>query len=162
MGFWTKGTKASGNLSVALGDGVQAGYDKQVAIGSFNDNKSYNVFEIGNGGWIYPSGNYSENFSNAFSVDKDGNTLAGGTMISSGGSINLSSNFSISVNSIYPTMADTIVANFAKIIFNIRNILHRDAKTTFSDIMKDVDTFAFTFKTPYNEYTVNAKKWESL
>lgn len=158
MGFWTKATKASGNLSVALGDGVQAGYDKQVAIGSFNDNKSYNAFEIGNGGWQYPSGNYSENFSNAFSVDKDGNTLAGKTMIAGSGSIDLSSNFSISVNSIYPTMADTIVANFAKIIFNIKNILHRDNKTTFGDIMKDVVTFAFTFKTPYNEYTVNAKK----
>lgn len=158
MGFWTKATKASGNLSVALGDGVQAGYDKQVAIGSFNDNKSYNAFEIGNGGWQYPSGNYLENFSNAFSVDKDGNTLTGKTMIAGSGSIDISSNFSISVNSIYPTMADTIIANFAKIIFNIRNILHRDNKTTFGDIMKDVDTFAFTFKTPYNEYTVNAKK----
>lgn len=158
MGFWTKATKASGNLSVALGDGVQAGYNKQVAIGSFNDNKSYNAFEIGNGGWQYPSGNYSENFSNAFSVDKDGNTLTGKTMIAGGGSIELSSNFSISVNSIYPTMADTIIANFAKIIFNIRNILHRDNKTTFGDIMKDVDAFAFTFKTPYNEYTVHAKK----
>lgn len=158
MGFWTKGSTASGVNSFAWGDGVTASQKNQFAIGSFNKNQTYNCFEIGNGQWSYPSGSYSEAPSNAFSVDKNGNITSGGTTVANSGSIDISSNFSISVNSIYPTMAETIISKFAAIVFNLRNILHRDDKSTYSDIMKDIDTFAFTFKTPYNEYNVHAKR----
>lgn len=157
MGFWTKGTKASGNLSVALGDGVQAGYDKQVTIGSFNDNKSYNAFEIGNGGWQYPSGNYSENFSNAFSVDKTGNTLSKRNCISNG-QIILQSPLLISKDISVGSVETAIAKNLYNILSYLKTELHRDDASLIRDIITGVDEFTFRVSDSYAYYMIQAKR----
>lgn len=157
MGFWTKATKASGTLSVALGDGVQAEYDKQVAIGSFNDNKSYNAFEIGNGGWQFPSGNYSENFSNAFSVDKTGNTLSKRNCISNG-QIVLQSPLLISKDFSVGSVETAIGNNLYNILSYLKTELHRDDAALIRDIITGVDEFTFRVSDSYAYYMVQAKR----
>lgn len=71
-------TTASGHYSHAGGCGTTAGYAGQTAIGEYNDNKSTNLFEIGNGTSSTPS--------NAFEVDSNGNVVASGTY--NGGTVN--------------------------------------------------------------------------
>lgn len=57
-------TTASGTRSHAQNNSTVAGYSDQTAIGVHNDNKSENLFEIGNG--------TSNNPSNAFTVNRSG------------------------------------------------------------------------------------------
>ena len=68
------GTLASGNSSHAGGYRTIAGYENQTAIGTFNDNKSTNLFEIGNG-------TSDSNRSNAFEVSSDGIAYASGQQL---------------------------------------------------------------------------------
>ena len=63
-------TTASGNASHAGGLGTVAGYQYQTSIGRYNDNKSGNLFEIGNG--------ISGTPSNAFEVSYTGDIVADG------------------------------------------------------------------------------------
>ena len=70
------GSEASGNFSHAGGEQTIAGYDHQTVIGKYNDNKSTDLFEIGNG----TSANAR---SNAFEVDEDGNVTAAGEVTAS-------------------------------------------------------------------------------
>lgn len=67
------GTTASGNYSHAGGFSTIAGYEKQTVIGEYNDNKSQNAFEIGNG-----TANNAR--SNAFTVGWNGNATATGNI----------------------------------------------------------------------------------
>lgn len=67
------GTTASGWISHASGQNTIAGYQKQTAIGKFNDNKQNNAFEIGNGV-------ADDARSNAFEADWDGNITAAGNL----------------------------------------------------------------------------------
>ena len=62
-----KGSEANakGIYSAVFGEGTRAAYRDQYVIGTFNDNKSDNLFEIGNGG-------KASSPSNAFEVLKDG------------------------------------------------------------------------------------------
>lgn len=64
-------TTASGNDSHAQNRGTIAGYTGQTAIGAYNENKSSDLFEIGNGSG--PSGR-----SNAFEVSVTGDITAPG------------------------------------------------------------------------------------
>lgn len=61
-------TTASGFYSHAAGFGTTAAYERQTVIGEYNDNKSANAFEIGNG-----TGQGNTPNSNAFEVDWYGN-----------------------------------------------------------------------------------------
>lgn len=65
-------TTASGNGSHAGGSNTTASHTSQTAIGRYNEDKAGNLFEIGNG-------SASAN-SNAFEVDRDGNTTAAGNL----------------------------------------------------------------------------------
>ena len=56
---------AYGYCSHVGGIGTSAGYDYQTVVGKYNDNKSVNLFEIGNGTYNTPN--------NAFEVDTSGN-----------------------------------------------------------------------------------------
>ena len=60
------GTSANADNSHAQNEGTIAGYQAQTAIGKYNDNKSANAFEIGNGSDV-------NNPSNAVEVDWNGN-----------------------------------------------------------------------------------------
>ena len=64
---------AKGLASMALGYSLIAGYDYQFVCGKWNDNKSEHLFEIGNGNG---RANDSNEYSNAFTVDWDGNVNA--------------------------------------------------------------------------------------
>ena len=66
------GTTASGASSFTCGQDTVAAYGTQVAIGINNDNKSTNLFEIGNGGAL--------TYSNAFEVSRTGNTTCAGDL----------------------------------------------------------------------------------
>ena len=61
-------TEASGNYSHASNIRTIAGYEGQTAIGKYNNNKSGNLFEIGNGG--------IDGHSNAMEVTEDGTVYA--------------------------------------------------------------------------------------
>lgn len=65
---------ANGYYSHAGGNHTIAGYMNQTAIGTFNDNKSTNLFEIGNG-------TSDSNRSNAFEVSSDGSAYANGQQL---------------------------------------------------------------------------------
>lgn len=64
---------ASGNYSHCGGRNNYAAYDYQTVFGKYNDNKSTNLFEIGNGTSLALR-------QNAFEVDTDGNTIIAGTI----------------------------------------------------------------------------------
>lgn len=66
------GTTASGPDSHAQNRHTTAGYPYQTAIGQYNDNKSGNLFEVGNG--------YSGNPSNAFEVNHMGHVVCAGSL----------------------------------------------------------------------------------
>lgn len=66
-------TEASGAMSHAGGHYVKAAYNYQTAIGKYNENKSDNLFEVGNG-------TSDSARSNAFEVDKDGNAIIKGQL----------------------------------------------------------------------------------
>ena len=76
-------TSAIGRSSHAGGSYTQANYQYQTVIGSFNNNKENNLFEIGNG-------TNGANRNNAFEVDKDGNATIQNNL-TVGGTINSSS-----------------------------------------------------------------------
>lgn len=76
-------TLAKGDYSHAGGFFTQANYQYQTVIGSFNNNKENNLFEIGNG-------TNGANRNNAFEVDKDGNATIQNNL-TVGGTINSSS-----------------------------------------------------------------------
>lgn len=61
-------TTAGGNYSHAQNNHTVAGYANQTAMGSFNDNKSTNLLEVGNG-------TDDDNRSNAMEVTADGDLL---------------------------------------------------------------------------------------
>lgn len=63
-------TIASGVDSTASGEGTIAGYSHQTAMGRFNENKSGNLLEVGNG-------SDDDARSNAMEVTADGNVLDG-------------------------------------------------------------------------------------
>ena len=67
-------TTASGNYTHAGGEGTIAGYAHQTAIGKYNNNKSTDLFEVGNG-----SSNNAR--ANAFEVDKGGNATFAGDLV---------------------------------------------------------------------------------
>ena len=73
-------TTASGENSSAAGEHTTAGYKNQFVIGKYNDNKSTNIFEVGNG-----TGANAK--VNVFEVDGSGNTVAAGNF--SAGSISV-------------------------------------------------------------------------
>ena len=58
-------TEATGSASHAAGEFTVAGYEGQTVVGLYNDNKSDNLFEVGNGSTFTPR-------SNAFEVSKTG------------------------------------------------------------------------------------------
>lgn len=155
MGFWTKGSTASGVNSFAWGDGVTASQKNQFAIGSFNENQTYNCFEIGNGQWTYPNGSYSEVPSNAFSVDVLGNAKVSNNIISNG-HIALQSSFSVQGEEQYITVAEKIAHEMYDIINNIKTMLHRENQTTINGIVDGVTTFNFKMITPYYVYDIQA------
>lgn len=62
-GYWAR---VNGTNAIGFGDYIKANYDNQAAFGTHNDNKSTNLFEIGNGA-------DSSAPSNAFEVDTSGN-----------------------------------------------------------------------------------------
>ena len=66
-------TTASGQGSHAGGYGTIAAYSSQTAIGKYNDNKSYTLFEVGNG-------TDDNNRSNAFEVRNNGDVNVKGTL----------------------------------------------------------------------------------
>lgn len=68
-------TKALGVSSHASGYFTQANYGQQFVCGAYNDNKSGNAFEIGNG-------TADDARSNALTVDWSGNVVASGSIIS--------------------------------------------------------------------------------
>lgn len=83
-GYYTKASKqsahaegyhttASGNQAHAGGIYTIAGYNNQTVIGTYNDNKSGDLFEIGNGTGVNAR-------SNAFEVDSSGNVTSAGKM----------------------------------------------------------------------------------
>lgn len=65
-------TTASGNYTHAGGKYTNAGYEGQTVIGEYNDNKSADLFEVGNG-----TANNAR--KNAFEVDDSGNANITGT-----------------------------------------------------------------------------------
>lgn len=67
------GTTASGAAAFSGGEGTVAGYANQTALGQYNNNKSGNLFEIGNG-------SDDDNRSNALEVKSNGNLTASGTI----------------------------------------------------------------------------------
>lgn len=71
---------ASGKGSHAQNCNTKAGYDYQTAMGKYNDNQSDNALEIGNG-------TDSNNRSNAFVVDWDGNVDASGDVTDGNGNV---------------------------------------------------------------------------
>jgi hypothetical protein len=68
---------ASGHASHAQNTGTIAGYNSQTAIGEYNDNKSENAFEVGNG--------TSTDRSNALELDWDGKLTLSGDVIGKNG-----------------------------------------------------------------------------
>lgn len=68
---------ANGDNSHAQNTGTKTDYNNQTAIGKYNDNKSTNLFEIGNG-------TSSNARSNAFEVDDLGNVTATGSIWADG------------------------------------------------------------------------------
>lgn len=75
------GNTASGAHSHAGGAYTVAGYANQTAIGTYNDNKSTTLLEVGNG--------TADNArSNAFEVHSNGNIVAGGTVSDANGVLN--------------------------------------------------------------------------
>ena len=74
------GSVASGDYAQAQNNHTRAAYDSQTAIGSYNDNKSTNLFEVGNGQSVGSE-------SNAFEVEKTGNVNASGCYMSGGAKI---------------------------------------------------------------------------
>lgn len=69
-------TTASGNYSHSQNYHTEAGYDYQTAIGKYNDNKSADLFEVGNG-------TSSNERSNAFEVSDTGDVKAAGELTAS-------------------------------------------------------------------------------
>lgn len=67
-------TQANGTASHTSGNYTIAGYPNQTVIGTYNDNKSTNLFEIGNG-------TSSSARSNAFEVSIDGKAYANGIQL---------------------------------------------------------------------------------
>lgn len=74
-----KETEAQGDWSHSAGYRTIAGFDNQMVIGSYNDNKEDSLFEIGNG--TYTS------HSNAFRVTKDGKAYDGERCLSDIGTV---------------------------------------------------------------------------
>lgn len=79
-------TTASGNFSHAQGDNTIASKESQTAIGTWNVEDTESTFDkqklfiVGNGG-----GHYTR--SNAFSIDRKGNTVASGTITDGTGNV---------------------------------------------------------------------------
>jgi hypothetical protein len=70
---------ADGDYSHAQNHGTEAGYEAQTAIGKYNDNKSANAFEIGNG--------TSSASSNALEVTWAGDLTVAGEITDGGGNV---------------------------------------------------------------------------
>ena len=73
-------TKAAGDYSHSQNYRTEAGYDYQTVIGKYNDNKSADLFEVGNGSGPSSRSNASEpsSRSNAFEVSQTGDITAPG------------------------------------------------------------------------------------
>lgn len=67
------GCKAIGFATQAEGTGTEAEYDNQHVVGTFNDNKSGTLFEVGNGYVQIDHGQAEVIKQNAFEVYEDGN-----------------------------------------------------------------------------------------
>lgn len=76
----TNGSQTSGLWSVRLGEGVVAEEENQIAVGKFNDNKTTNAFEIGNG-------TDDTARSNALELDWSGNLLTAGDITDGSGNV---------------------------------------------------------------------------
>lgn len=74
-----KQTEAQGDWSHSAGYRTIAGFDNQMVIGSYNDNKEDSLFEIGNGTY--------RSHSNAFRVTKDGKAYDGERCLSDIGTV---------------------------------------------------------------------------
>ncbi|MCM1579555.1 MAG: hypothetical protein NC078_12235 [Ruminococcus sp.] len=84
MGSRYYDTKVTGHSSIAAGQALTAAGNSQAVFGKFNQNKTYDLFEVGYGSFEFPAGKYSEVRKNALSVDSDGNTTADKTIVSGG------------------------------------------------------------------------------
>ncbi len=83
-------SKATGKTSHASGKGTVAGYEDQTAIGTYNDNKATDLFEIGNG--------TSSSRKNALEVDTDGKLTIEGHTTAIGSTLTARNTSTVAVN----------------------------------------------------------------
>ena len=121
-----KKNSAEGAYSAAFGLGTSANSDSQFVIGSYNDNKKENLFEIGNG--------TQSSRGNAFEVDKFGNTTCNGNFIAKG-DIQDASGLSfkyLDENKLDKTELSKIISACQPLVHSVSNEVGFDSTTNFS------------------------------